>query len=61
MFIWQTSTTTAWLLYALGINPDAQEELFQEISKKMPEDGMLTFNAAQDMPYLRACMKEAQR
>jgi len=56
-----TSVSTAWVLYWLGINPDKQEILYKEVIDKMPEDGRITDAAVQQMPYLRACIKESSR
>ena len=61
MFSLQTSITTTWLMYWLGRNPDKQETLHQELVQKIPADGVITDDAVQKMPYLRACIKEANR
>jgi len=56
-----TSSTLAWVLYWLGMNPDKQEILYKEVIDRIPEDGRITDAAVQQMPYLRACMKESAR
>ena len=61
LFTLQTSITTTWLMYWLGRNPDKQETLHQELMQKIPADGVITDDAVQKMPYLRACIKEANR
>jgi len=56
-----TSATTAWVLYWLGMNPDKQEILYKEVIDRIPKDGRITDAAVQQMPYLRACIKESAR
>lgn len=61
-FPFQTSNTVLTLLYFLAKNPDKQVLLRQEILEKLPtKDTEFTGEAMKNMPYLRACMKEAQR
>jgi len=56
-----TSITTSWVLHWLGMNPDKQEILYNEVIDRIPEDGRITDAAVQRMPYLRACIKESAR
>lgn len=50
------------ILYYLAINPDKQNILREELLKILPEkDSPLTAENMKNMPYLRACIKEAQR
>lgn len=46
--------------YYLALNPDAQERVIAEVDKSCSE-GMLTYDALQEMAYLDACIKEALR
>lgn len=49
-------------MYALATNPDKQAILRREIMEILPEkDTPLTEQGMKNMPYLRACMKEAGR
>ena len=43
------------------MNPDKQEILYKEVIDKIPENGRITDAAVQQMPYLRACIKESAR
>lgn len=57
-----TSNTTAIALYYLAKNPEAQEKVFEEFSKLLPnKDSDLPENYLNDIPYLKACVKESQR
>ena len=50
------------MLYLLAKNPDKQEKLRQEIFNILPtKDTALTDDKLKHIPYLRACMKEANR
>ena len=50
------------VLYLLAKNPDKQQILREEIMEKLPtKDTPLTADKMKNMPYLRACIKEAQR
>lgn len=49
-------------LYHLAKNPDKQETLRQEIFKNLPErNSKLTNDSLNNLPYMRACLKEALR
>jgi len=57
-----TSTAVINCLYHMGLNPDKQSKLRDEIKKILPNvDSKLTSDSLHSMPYLRACMKEAFR
>lgn len=58
----QSSNTTAFLLYFLAKNPDKQEILRQEILSTVgPKGSPISSNAFNDLPYLKACIKESLR
>jgi cytochrome P450 len=46
-------------LYCLAANPTAQARLYEEIRDKVK--GEITAEVLEDMPYLKACVKEAFR
>lgn len=57
-----TSSSFFQLLYALALHPEKQELLRNETMNILPEkDSKLTAENWQNMPYLRACMKESAR
>lgn len=57
-----TTITLTVLLYSLAKNPAKQEILRQEILQLLPnKDSQLTSSSLNNVPYLRACMKEALR
>lgn len=57
-----TSSTTFGVLYSLALNQDKQEILRNELRVALPEkDTKLTPENMRNMPYLRACIKEALR
>ncbi|XP_055698585.1 probable cytochrome P450 12a4, mitochondrial [Phlebotomus papatasi] len=57
-----TSTATFSVLYVLAKNPEKQDKLRQELMKILPEKtSPLTVENMSNMPYLRACIKEALR
>lgn len=57
-----TSITVAIFLYHLGINPEKQAKLTEEIFKILPNiDSPLTEESLNNIPYLRACLKESMR
>lgn len=58
----QTASGTTGILYCLALNPDKQEKLRQELRTILPKkDSPLTPENMQDLPYLRACIKEGLR
>ncbi|XP_026464275.1 probable cytochrome P450 12a5, mitochondrial [Ctenocephalides felis] len=57
-----TSNTTAILLYFLAANQKCQDKLRSEILTILPnKDSKLSSDSFKRIPYLRACMKEANR
>jgi cytochrome P450 family 12 len=62
IFIFQTSSAATGILYCLAKNPDKQEKLREEVLKVMPDKSTpLTAEALNNMPYLRAVVKEGIR
>ncbi|XP_055709201.1 probable cytochrome P450 12b2, mitochondrial [Phlebotomus papatasi] len=57
-----TSSAVFTVLYNLSMNPEKQNILRSELLKILPEkDTPLTIENTTNMPYLRACIKEALR
>uniref|UniRef100_A0A1A9V037 Cytochrome P450 n=1 Tax=Glossina austeni TaxID=7395 RepID=A0A1A9V037_GLOAU len=57
-----TTTTFTGLLLCLAKNPEKQNKLRQEVMQILPEkDSEFEESALQNLPYLRACIKESQR
>lgn len=57
----QTAPALIYNLYCLGANEFAQEKLYDEIKANVIGRGALTSDILQNMPYLKACVKEAFR
>lgn len=58
----KTASATVACLYHLAKNPDKQEILRKEIRAILPEvDSPLNSDSLCNIPYLRACFKEAIR
>jgi len=56
-----TAPALIYNLYCLGANQEAQEKLYEEIKTNVVGRGPLTSELLQNMPYLKACVKEAFR
>ncbi|XP_037950060.1 probable cytochrome P450 12e1, mitochondrial [Teleopsis dalmanni] len=57
-----TSTTITSILICIGKNPEKQAKLLAEIKQILPEkSSKLTIEKMNNLPYLRACIKEAMR
>ncbi|XP_062123392.1 LOW QUALITY PROTEIN: uncharacterized protein LOC133836820 [Drosophila sulfurigaster albostrigata] len=57
-----TASTFAACLLCLAQNPEQQEKLREEVLRMLPEkDSDFTEDSMKNMPYLRACIKEALR
>ena len=56
-----TSSTMLWILYELGRYPDKQAILFKEISATLPDPNTVPYKQLQNMPYLKAVVKETLR
>ena len=57
----QTSPTLASNLYCLARYPDAQERLYNEITKVVPPGEQITADRINSMAYLKAFVKETFR
>ncbi|EDW89662.1 probable cytochrome P450 49a1 [Drosophila yakuba] len=57
-----TSVAASSTIYQLAKNPDKQKKLFDELQKVFPHrDADINQNVLEQMPYLRACVKETLR
>lgn len=56
----QTSNAVASILYQLSLRPNVQERLYEEIHKVLQGRPMKPGDVNQ-MPYLKACVKEVMR
>eukprot|EP00794_Sanderia_malayensis_P010280 gene10280-11337_t len=56
-----TSNTMQWMLYLLAKNPDVQEELKDEIARKVPVGTPLEEDILHSMPLTRCTIKETLR
>lgn len=57
-----TGSTIRNMFYVLAINPEKQDKLRKEVMNILPgKDDALTSKKLEQLPYLRACMKEIQR
>lgn len=56
-----TSLSLAYVLRNLAANPEAQKRLQEEVDRVLPNHKPLTVQAIDDMPYMRACIKESMR
>jgi len=56
-----TGNTTAFLLYQLSVNSDAQEQCYQEIVQTVPKGAKLTVPLLAEMKYVRGAMNETLR
>ncbi|KAJ8967411.1 hypothetical protein NQ314_002918 [Rhamnusium bicolor] len=57
-----TSIAVASTIYQLTQNPEKQQSLFEELKKVLPNaDSKVDVIAQENMPYLRACIKETLR
>lgn len=59
-YVLQTSNAVASTLYQLALRPTIQERIYEEISKVLEGRSMKPGDVNQ-MPYLRACVKEVLR
>ncbi|XP_051760906.1 sterol 26-hydroxylase, mitochondrial-like isoform X1 [Ctenopharyngodon idella] len=56
-----TSNTIMWALYLLSRDPEAQEALYQDITRVLKGDRVPTAQEVNSMPYLKAVIKETLR
>lgn len=56
-----TSLSVAYVLRNLAANPDAQKKLQEEVDRVLPDRKPLTVAALDQMPYMKACIKESMR
>ncbi|XP_070548934.1 1,25-dihydroxyvitamin D(3) 24-hydroxylase, mitochondrial-like [Ptychodera flava] len=56
-----TSNSLLWVLYCLAKNPHVQESLFREIQNAVPVGGTATYEHINQMPYLKATVRETLR
>lgn len=56
-----TAHTTTWLLHLISKNPRVQEKLYDEVQQIIPDGTVPTQEKLDDMKYLKATVKEAQR
>lgn len=62
LFILQTSSTVIIALYLLAKNPEKQDILREELRTLLPNaNAPLVAQNLQNIPYLRACIKESMR
>lgn len=57
----QTSSATMWALYSLANNPEAQEKLYEETKRVLPNNETITPEKLPELQYVRAVMKETFR
>ncbi|KAG5898054.1 hypothetical protein JTB14_001761 [Gonioctena quinquepunctata] len=56
-----SSGTISFTLHELCLNKDIQNKLREEIAKKIEKHGGITYEAIQDMKYLKMCINETLR
>ncbi|KAJ8282579.1 hypothetical protein COCON_G00050980 [Conger conger] len=56
-----TSNTLMWTLYLLSQNPEVQDRLYREVSSCVPGDKLITAQDVNNMPFLKAVVKETLR
>lgn len=58
----QTSVAATSTIYQLSQNPDKQEKLYNELKQIMPDPrSPVDTKTLEQMPFLRACIKETLR
>ena len=61
VLIMQTSNQAAFLLYYMAKNPEAQEELYQQIRSVLGDRTQPTSEDLSKIPYLKGCIMETFR
>ncbi|XP_077994769.1 1,25-dihydroxyvitamin D(3) 24-hydroxylase, mitochondrial-like isoform X2 [Glandiceps talaboti] len=56
-----TSNAFLWVLDCVSKRPDVQDKLFREVSKVVPQGELPTYQHVNQMPYLKAVVKETIR
>ncbi|KAM4608995.1 sterol 26-hydroxylase, mitochondrial [Polymixia lowei] len=56
-----TSNTMMWAMYLLSRYPEAQETLYEEVSRCVPGDQIPSAQEVNHMPFLKAVIREALR
>ncbi|KAK6195645.1 hypothetical protein SNE40_001030 [Patella caerulea] len=56
-----TSSSILWCVYELSLSSKTQHTLFLEIKDFLEAHGTPSFSGLQDLPYLKAVLKESQR
>ena len=56
-----TATTLGYLTYALALNPEVQEKLYNEVKTAMGSDKEISYDDLHRLPYLDACISETLR
>ncbi|XP_072024767.1 1,25-dihydroxyvitamin D(3) 24-hydroxylase, mitochondrial-like [Amphiura filiformis] len=56
-----TAYTTSWAIHLLSKNPNAQEKLYEEVQRVIPAGTTPVREQIDNMPYLKAVVKETQR
>ncbi|XP_028926089.1 1,25-dihydroxyvitamin D(3) 24-hydroxylase, mitochondrial [Ornithorhynchus anatinus] len=56
-----TANSLMWILYNLSRNPHVQETLLKEIQTVLPDKQTPNAKDLQNLPYLKACLKESMR
>ena len=51
----------AFFLYNLANNPEKQQLLYEELQSNLPGKTPLTMEALDNMPYIKACLRESFR
>ena len=61
-FFLKTSVAASSTIYQLAKNPDKQQKLYKELKSIFPtSEAEINQTALEQMPYLRACVKETLR
>ena len=57
----QTAHTSAWAIHLVSRDPKIQEKLYDEVQRFIPDGTLPTAEKIDQMKYLKAVVKEAQR
>ncbi|XP_033729239.1 1,25-dihydroxyvitamin D(3) 24-hydroxylase, mitochondrial-like [Pecten maximus] len=56
-----TASSMTFLLFYLAKYPDKQERLFKDLQEHVPKKGQIQEETINNLPYLKACLKESFR